>query len=742
MEEKRGQLAEIIYQNEENGYLVGVFQTNENEMSIVGYMHSAVKKGGIYKLTGEWKTHASYGEQFYFNAYVEEMPESEEAIEYYLGSGVLKGIGPKTAACIVQRFGKDTFKVIEENPERLTDVEGIGPVKAASIAEAFNDHRELMNITMFLQKYGIQGAYALKLYKIYKNSTIEVIKENPYKLVEDVYGIGFKTADTIAEKMDIATDSPLRVASGIKYMLNHFAGEGHTFVPAEYFSEKTAEILDISKVQVHEIMTELALEGAVHLENLENRTVIFSMPYFYAETNVCKNLIKLLKAELKPIQADISELIHITESELDIQLADNQKLAVQEAMTNGIYVITGGPGTGKTTTINSLIHIFNRYGMKTVLAAPTGRAAKRITETSGFEAKTIHRLLEYNFSENEAAMRFNKNEENTIEGDVIIVDEMSMVDILLMNGLLKAITPGTRLILVGDADQLPSVGAGNVLRDIINSEVIPFVKLNEIFRQARESLIVVNAHKINKGEYPDYNEKDKDFFFLRQSNELQILETIKTLFHERLPKYYKECNPVRDIQILTPGRKGLLGTHHLNKELQQLLNPAQSHISEKLIKDKLFREGDKVMQIKNNYNAQWRKKDDFSEGQGIFNGDVGFIQKIDNEDGEMTVLFDDNKIVIYDFSQIEELELAYAVTVHKSQGSEFPIIIMPMGWFPPILMTRNLLYTAVTRARSAVVLVGGEKYVHGMIQNNRIIERYSGLGIRLNKFIEEQVIEW
>ena len=742
MEEKRGQLVEIIYLNKDNGYLVGVFQTDEDEINVVGYMHGAVKKGGIYRLTGEWKIHASYGEQFHFDEYMEEMPESEEAIESYLGSGILKGIGPKIAACIVKKFGKDTFRIIKDNPKRLTEVEGIGSVKAAAAAEAFNDHRELMDITMFLHKYGIQASYAVKLYRIYKEKTIEIIKENPFRLVEDVFGIGFRTADTIAKKMGISKESPLRAASGIKYMLNYYAGEGHTFVPAEYFSEKTAGILDVAKEQIFELMTTLALEGEIHLENLENRTVVSAMPYFYAETNACKNLIKLLKAELKPIQADMEELIRITENELNIELADNQKKAVKEALTNGIFVITGGPGTGKTTTINSLIHIFNRYGMKTALAAPTGRAAKRITETSGYEAKTIHRLLEYCFSEDEATMRFNKNEENTLDVDVIIIDEMSMVDILLMNGLLKAIVPGTRLILVGDADQLPSVGAGNVLRDIIESEVIPFVQLNEIFRQARESLIVVNAHRINKGEYPDYNEKEKDFFFLRKNNDTQILETIKALSYQRLPDYYKDCDPIRDIQILTPGRKGLLGTNNLNKELQCLLNPSSYEKNEKLIKEKLFREGDKVMQIKNNYNAQWRKIDDFSEGQGIFNGDVGFIEKIDNEYGEITVHFDDNKIVSYDSLQTDELELAYAVTVHKSQGSEFPIIIMPMGWFPPVLMTRNLLYTAVTRAKSAVVLVGGEKYLSGMIDNNRIIERYSGLGIRLNKFIEEQVIEY
>lgn len=740
MEEKRGQLVEIIYQNKESGYLVGIFETQEAQLSIVGHMYDGVKKGTSFKLVGEWKVHASYGEQFHFTEYIEEMPESEEAIQKYLASGVLKGIGPKTASCIVEKFGKETFKIISDTPERLTEIDGIGDVKAQTIAEAFNDHKDIMNITMFLQQYQIHPAYAIKLYKIYKEKTIDQIKENPYRLIDDVIGIGFKTADQIAQKMGFPKDSRERSASGIRYMLNYFASEGNTFIPTDYFSEKTGEILEVPKQYILDLMTELALEGEIHLENLENRTVVFSLPYFYAETNVCKNLIKLLNADLKAIHADMDELICISENELNIQLAVNQKEALKQALANGVYVITGGPGTGKTTTINSLIHIFNRYGMKTALAAPTGRAAKRITETSGYEAKTIHRLLEYSFSEDEAVMRFGKNEENTLDYDVIIIDEMSMVDILLMNGLLKAVVPGTRLILVGDADQLPSVGAGNVLRDILMSEVIPFVKLDEIFRQARESLIVVNAHRINKGEYPDYNEKEKDFFLLRSNHDQKTLKTINDLCIKRLPNYFEDCMPMRDIQILTPGRKGLLGTRSLNSELQQLLNPKDVSKSEKQIKEKLFREGDKVMQTKNNYHIEWKRVDDFLEGEGIFNGDVGFIQKIDNEYGEMTVLFDDNKMVVYDYAQIDELELAYAMTVHKSQGSEFPIIIMPMAWFPPILMTRNLLYTAITRAKKAVVLVGGEKYLQGMIDNNRIIERYSGLGIRLRKFIYERVL--
>lgn len=735
----KGQLTDIIFYNEENGYIVGVVETEEHEVCIVGHMHSN-QKGGTYTFTGEWTLHPTYGEQFTFTEYQEEFPESESAIKKYLASGIIKGIGPKTAESIVNKFGKDTFNVISNHSEKLSQISGIGKIKAKGISDSFNSHKELMNITMFLQQYHVSPSFAIKLYKLYGEKTIDTILENPYCLVYDVFGIGFKTADQIASKIGISKESSERITAGILYLLNHFTSEGHTFMPLELFSEKTAEILDLSKQQVLDKMTELALEGELHLENLENRTVVFPLPYFYAETNVCKNLIKLLRTDLKPISADANELIKITENELDIRLAENQKEAVKEALSNGVYIITGGPGTGKTTTINSLIHIFNKCGLTTGLAAPTGRAAKRITEASGYEAKTLHRLLEYSFFDNESSMRFGKNEENTLEYDVIVIDEVSMVDILLMNALLKAVMTGTRLILVGDADQLPSVGAGNVLRDILNSEIIPFVKLDKIFRQAQESLIVVNAHRINRGEYPYYNEKDKDFFLLKQNNENQVLQTIKSLCFQRLPDYFKNCHPTKDIQLLTPARKGLLGTYNLNKELQFLLNPPSDSKQEKSFRDKLFREGDKVMQIKNNYDIEWKKETDFSEGQGIFNGDVGFIENIDNEYGEMLIRFDDDKMVTYDFSHMDELELAYAVTVHKSQGSEFPIVVMPIFWFPPVLATRNLLYTGITRAKQAVILVGSENYLFGMIDNNRIIERFSGLNTRLQILLKEKII--
>ncbi|MBR6799756.1 MAG: AAA family ATPase, partial [Firmicutes bacterium] len=463
--------------------------------------------------------------------------------------------------------------------------------------------------------------------------------------------------------------------------------------------------------------------------------VVFLMPFYMAEQNICRALSELNSAQLKPIAGQLDSLIARTEAATGIYLSENQKHAVTTSLNMGVSVITGGPGTGKTTIINTIINILEESGLKTAIAAPTGRAAKRITETSGHYASTIHRLLDYYYSEGEDMMRFGKTKEDPLDYDAVIVDEASMIDLLLMNGLVNAIRPGTRFIIVGDADQLPSVGAGNVLRDIIASEYIYCTRLTEIFRQAGESMIVVNAHRINKGEYPDCNAKDKDFFLLRRSTEKEMLATIKELCLIRLPEYYKELSPTSDIQILTPVRKGLLGSINLNKELQEVLNPPNKSLEEKTFGERTFREGDKVMQIKNNYQMKWKNLEDFTEGEGVFNGDVGFIQTIDREFNEMTVVYDETKHVTYNFSQLDELELAYAVTVHKSQGSEFPVVIMPVSWFPPMLATRNLLYTGVTRGKKAVVLVGSENKLKGMVDNDRISERFSGLGVRLKRFL-------
>lgn len=737
MEEKKGVLADIIYHNKDNGYTIAVVENEETneQFTAVGYLPAA-DKGRIFSFRGEWKTHPSYGEQFSFQTYSEEMPQTAEGIEGFLSSGLMRGIGRKTAAAIVKKFGKETLRIIEEEPDRLTEIEGIGKVKAAAVAEAFRAHRVFANIVLYLQQFGISTGYAMKLYKVYGSDTIKAVEENPYQLVDDIFGIGFRKADRIAEKLGYDPHDSRRIRSGIIYALWYFVNEGHTFVPHKYLCESAAELLDIGTEEIHEVLVQMAFEGEIHIENLDERAVVYLMPYFLAEQKVCKKLIELDRAILKPINAEVDHLIDLTERQSGIYLSENQKHAVKASLSNGVTIITGGPGTGKTTVINTIITIFRHSGFTTAIAAPTGRAAKRITETSGNNASTIHRLLEYYYSEGEDMMRFGKNEENPLTYDAIIVDEASMIDIQLMKGLLDAIPAGTRLVIVGDADQLPSVGAGNVLRDIIDSEIICSVKLTEIFRQAKESLIVVNAHKINKGDYPDCNERDKDFFLLRRKTEKEMLAAIIDLCSRRLPVYFNDCDPVRDVQVLTPVRKGLLGSFNLNKELQQILNPPSTALKEKRFSDRLFREGDKVMQIKNNYQMEWKRMDDFSSGQGVFNGDCGFIDTIDTEFNKLTVVFDENKYVKYDFTQLDELELAYAITVHKSQGSEFPIIIMPVSWFPPMLVTRNLLYTAVTRAKKAVVLVGSEDKMHAMVDNNRIIERYSGLSFKLKEFLK------
>ena len=640
------------------------------------------------------------------------------------------------AAAIVNLFGEETLEIMEHEPEKLSRVSGIGPKKAESIAESFAAHREFANVSMFFQEYGVSADYALKLYKIYGASATELIKENPYRLVEEVYGIGFRKADTIAEKMGIEKESTFRIHSGIKYGLSYYVGEGNTYMPQQELCEKVAELLDVSTELIYENMVTMAFEGDIQIDSLDGQTVVYLYLYYLAEQKVCKNIAAIAGAGLKALSVDIDSMIKMTEGETGIILSEQQITAVKSSLTSGVSVITGGPGTGKTTIINTIINIFEQSEFKVAIAAPTGRAAKRITETSGHYASTVHRLLEYYYCEGEDVMKFGKTSEDPLNYDVVIVDEASMIDLMLMQGLTDAIKPGTRLIIVGDYDQLPSVGAGNVLRDIIESEYVHTVILKEIFRQAEESMIVVNAHRINKGEYPFVNGKDKDFFLMERPSEKAILDLILELITKRLAAYYEGIVPVRDIQVLTPVRKGALGSIFLNKELQQALNPPRDDLMERKFGEKLFRENDKVMQIKNNYQMGWKKRRDFSEGQGIFNGDVGFIEKIDKEFNQMTVIFDEDKYVTYDFSQLDELELAYAVTVHKSQGSEFPIVVMPISWFPPVLATRNLLYTAVTRGKQIVVLVGSEGRMNAMIDNNRIKMRYSGLRYRLENLLE------
>ncbi|MDR1246224.1 MAG: ATP-dependent RecD-like DNA helicase [Clostridiales Family XIII bacterium] len=734
MEEKTGILTELIYHNAENGYTVAVFRGEDETFTATGVLPDA-SAGRKFKLTGYPKEHPVYGKQFSFSEYTAEMPDTDEGIEMFLASGSLKGVGKKMAAAIVDAFGADTLRIIEEEPHRLTRINGIGPKKAADIHESFLEHRELAEITLYFKQFGISVSTVVKLYGIYGAAVVDAVNENPYRLADDVFGMGFKSADRIAMKMGHDANSVHRLKSGVLYLLSRGAGDGHTFLPKSLLLDRAAELLDAARDDIEERLFEMVFEGDIHIEELDGRQAVFLEAYFAAERSVCRDLIRLGGATPEPIRSDVDSLIAVTERMKDITLSENQKYAVRESLKSGLFVITGGPGTGKTTIINAIINIMKSSGLKTGIAAPTGRAAKRITETSGHEASTIHRMLEYYYSESEDAMRFGRTEENPLECDAVIIDESSMIDVLLMKGLLRAIPSGARLIIVGDADQLPPVGAGNVLRDMLESEIIRSVKLSEIFRQAAESLIVVNAHRINRGDYPACNEKGRDFFFLRRTSETHILETLKELCATRLPDYYADCDAVRDLQVLTPGRKGLLGCVNLNKELQAILNPPAPYKAEKTFGDRVFREGDKVMQIKNNYGLEWRRSEDSSIGEGIFNGDVGFVKGIDVENGNMTVVFDENRFVSYEFPQLEELDLAYAVTVHKSQGSEFPLILMPISWFPPALATRNLLYTAVTRGKRAAILVGIEHHLWGMINNTRTDERYSGLKARLTAFL-------
>ena len=768
-EEYTGVIRSIIFHNKENGYTVAVFDTEHaavrdgepkgseandgqfndgqfdnglfddgftDEFTIVGIIPQATA-GRTYVLRGAFTEHPVYGEQFKVTSAEEKMPSSAEGIREFLASGALKGIGPKTAGAMTARFGEDTFRIIEEEPDRLTEIPGIGPKTAARISEAFLQQREFATVTLKLQQYGSSAAYAFKLYQKYGTEAVKVLEENPYQLIDDFYGVGFVKADKIAEKMGFLRDDPFRIRSGIQFTLNHFAADGHTYLPAEELCEKAAGLLELSREQIREQLEIMAFGGDIALDQADHQQVVYLMYYYLAERNVSKNLRLLRNAALKPIAGgDIDMLIRRSEAATGISLSENQKDAVRFSLENGVSVITGGPGTGKTTIINTIMEILEDGGLDTAIAAPTGRAAKRITETSGYPASTIHRLLEYSYGEDETMLHFGRTAENPLDCDAVIIDEASMIDLLLMNALVSAIRPGTRLILVGDDDQLPSVGAGNVLRDIISSEYIFCTKLTEIYRQARESMIVVNAHRINKGEYPDCNARNSDFFLLRRDREKDMQETILDLCVRRLPAYYPDFQAIRDIQVLTPVRKGNLGCTVMNNRLQEVLNPPAPDKEEKTHGDRVFREGDKVMQIRNNYEMKWRDSEDFSEGEGIFNGDVGFVQSIDRDAGEMTVLFDGTRYVTYSFSQLEELELAYAVTVHKSQGSEFPVVVMPVSWFPPVLATRNLLYTGVTRGKTAVVLVGSENKLHAMVDNNRISQRYSGLSWRLRQLLD------
>jgi exodeoxyribonuclease V alpha subunit len=734
MEKLAGYVEHIIYRNTDNGYTVLNLVSGETEITCVG-IFSTIAEGENIEATGDYTDHPTYGTQFKVVSFEEKAPEDQEAIERYLGSGAIKGIGLAMAARIVRRFKEDTFRIIEEEPERLVEVKGISERKAMEIASQVNEKRDLRQAMIFLQQFGITMNLAVKIYNKYGQEVYGILKENPYRLADDIEGVGFRTADDIAAKAGIRTDSDFRVRSGILYTLLQASGEGHTFLPKEELTSKASELLGIDQEIIEKNYMDLSIDRKIVMKQSGEQTQIYAASFYYMEANTA-TMLRELDITYDVADAEIEQRIHKIEKQTGMELDEHQVQAVKEAVRNGLLVITGGPGTGKTTTINTIIRYFELEGMDIFLAAPTGRAAKRMSETTGFEARTIHRMLELNGGM-EGNAGFERNETNPLETDVVIIDEMSMVDITLMNSLLKAIAPGTRLILVGDINQLPSVGPGSVLKDIIQSEIFNVVMLTKIFRQASTSDIIVNAHKINRGEEVSLDNKSMDFFFLKRYEADIIINVVLQLVKQKLPKFV-DATPY-DIQVLTPMRKGLLGVERLNGILQHYLNPPDKSKREKEHGDMVFREGDKVMQTKNNYQLEWEICTKFGltvdKGMGIFNGDMGIIAEINDFAETMTVEFDEGRKVEYSYKLLDELELAYAITIHKSQGSEYPAVVIPLLNGPSMLMNRNLLYTAVTRARKCVTLVGNDTTFQQMIKNTSQQKRYSGLCDRIRESV-------
>ena len=732
METITGFVEHIVFRNEENGYTVLNLAVEEDEVTCVGVFRF-ISEGESVELKGEYTVHPSYGPQFQVESYAIKAPQDIVSIERYLGSGAIKGVGAALAARIVRRFKEDTFRIIEEEPERLAEVKGISERKAQEIAEQTEEKRELRQAMIFLQNYGISLTLAVKIYQTYQLDMYRIIQENPYKLAEDVTGVGFKIADEIAHKVGIHMDSDFRIRSGILYVLQQASLEGHTYLPKELLTRRACELLEVDADAIEKHYMDMTIDRKLVMKQTEDQVQIYASTFYYMELNVAV-MLRELNVKYDFSETAVEQRIRKIEELSDLKLDEMQHIAVVEAVRSGLLVITGGPGTGKTTTINTIIQFFESEGMDISLAAPTGRAAKRMSETTGYEAKTIHRLLEISGGMDEHA-GFERNEQNPLETDVLIIDEMSMVDITLIHNLLKAVVAGTRVILVGDVNQLPSVGPGCVLKDIIDSHACNVVRLNRIFRQASESDIIVNAHKINRGEPVILDNKSRDFFFLKRYDANVIISICIQLIQHKLPKYVN-AEPF-DIQVLTPMRKGLLGVERLNIILQQYLNPPDAKKAEHEHGQTIFRVGDKVMQIKNNYQAEWEVRSRYNipieKGLGVFNGDMGLVREINTFSETLTVEYEEGRMVEYPFKELDQLELAYAITIHKSQGSEYPAVIIPLLTGPRMLMNRNLLYTAVTRARKCVTLVGDEKAFYNMEANVNEQKRYSGLRDRLEE---------
>lgn len=741
METINGYVEHIIFQNSDNGYTVMNLVVDGEELTCVG-MCKGLTQGESIEAQGEYMEHPLYGKQFKLTAYHVETPKDGVSMERYLGSGAVKGVGAALAARIVKKFGDDTFRIIEEEPERLAEIKGISQRKAQEIAVQMEEKKDLRDALVYLQQYGISNALAVKIYDAYGIELYHIMKENPYRLAEDIHGIGFRLADEIAAKIGINTGSDYRIRSGILYTLLQAVGEGHTFLPMGELLHRAHILLEISEEDIRPQLDNLMMDKKLVIKGES----VFSAAFYYAELNCARMLyelnIPMEESENLPSQdAAIEKRLEKLAKELKMDLDELQLGAVKECVKNGLFILSGGPGTGKTTTINMIIHYFEAEGQDIFLAAPTGRAAKRMTEATGYEARTIHRMLELNSalsSEDSRKIKFERNEENPLETDVIIIDEMSMVDVQLFQALLRAVVPGTRLVLVGDVNQLPSVGPGQVLRDLIASQAFPMVELKKIFRQAEESDIVVNAHRINAGQQIALDNKSKDFFMLERNDVNVIYKHMIQLIREKLPKYV-HATPY-DIQVLTPMRKGSLGCEPLNGILQRYLNPPDGKKKEHISGDTIYREGDKVMQVKNNYQLEWEIVSKYGipidKGTGVFNGDMGRILEIDEGASSLVVEYDEQKRVTYPFALLEELELSYAITIHKSQGSEYPATILPLLSGPRMLFNRNLLYTAITRARGCVTILGSSDAVRGMIENVSENRRYSALDKRIEEIYQ------
>lgn len=736
MERLEAGILGTVFRNEENGWTVLTVRAGRSEVTVVGTLPE-LSPGEQAVFTGEWVEHKNYGRQFKCASCEVQVPTTLLGIERYLGSGLIRGIGPATAILIVRQFGEETLEILSEHPERLTEIPGIGEKRMAMISESFREHQGARRAMIFLQSYGVPAALAVKIGKYYGDRTPEIIREDPYRLCDDLEGVGFRTADRIGIALGVAPDSDSRIRCAMKYVLRETsASAGHTYLPEAELCGMAASLLQVNRELCRTALTSLFLSSALIAEegDDEGGRRVYLPAYYRAEQEVALRIRELMLASRSDKFAGAVKAVSRFEKERKIQFSENQRKAIIQALEAGVFVITGGPGTGKTTIINCILELLSD-GNEVLLCAPTGRAAKRMTEATGAEAKTIHRLLEYGGEEGV----FSRNLENPLEADCIIADEASMIDLMLMRSLLRAVSPGTRLILVGDADQLPSVGAGNVLGDILASGAVPCARLTDIYRQSETSRIVMNAHLINRGEMPLLNEKDTDFFFERKSTYADTAQAVMALATRRLPAYLgypaeeAASLSVRNIQVLAPARKGECGVNSLNLLLQEALNPAAPGKPQFTWGETLFRLGDKVIQTKNDYKIEWTRetRDGYEEGTGVFNGDVGFITAVDPENNTLTVLFDEEKEVVYESGDLEALEPAYCLSVHKSQGSEFPVVIMPVIGGPPMLLTRNLLYTAMTRARELVVLVGSEDIIRRMVQNDHVARRYTTLEKRL-----------